>query len=339
MSTNRHFWSDAPACGWATYLWRTVAGRVSAPTVLPPSQALSPYADAVHPRLQLDGIMSEDAEEYSRFIEEHFYSVDSVGTLPIKMRLPKTLLEQRLGDGSWIGVSARTHNRRLVGCVFSKYAGFYERYEAGIVDYLCVAPTHRKTGVADALLRSLYVECMRRTQQRAVQFFRKEGAFKPLPPIWHDLYYGRPILRGLNSYSVEHGVFDRKLWTDYVNHKPAEDILLHDHRNIPSEIRYAFYGAVYVLYKPTYEYGPGEEAGRAILVDWWSLDSHIPLKELEESVLIIMDSLPYNYVYAPSVFPTVKTGYWRVEGTIGMYVFHLDPGVPFKRAVRSAVSW
>jgi hypothetical protein len=137
---------------------------------------------------------------------------------------------------------------------------------------------------------------------------------------------------------VEHGVFDRGLWSAYVKVKPAEDILLHNHRNYPSEIRYTFYGTVYVLYKPTYEYGPGEEAGRGILLDWWSLDPHIPLEELERTVLIIMDSLPYNYVYAPSVFPTVKSGVWRMEGTIGVYAFHLDPGVPFKRAVRSAAT-
>jgi hypothetical protein len=112
-----------------------------------------------------------------------------------------------------------------------------------------------------------------------------------------------------------------------------------NYRNEPSELRYAFYGSVYVIYKPTYEYGLGEESGRCMLVDWWSLDADIPAAVAEESVLIIVDSLPYNYVYAASSFPTVKSGVWRMEGTIGVYAFHLDPGVPFKRSVRSALTW
>lgn len=335
MST-RHFWADAPACGWATYLWRTVAGHPTPPALLPVAATLNPAADPIHPTLRLEKAAPAQAEEYSQFLEDNFYSA---GPVPLKMRVPKALIEDRLRSGGWIGAEARTRSGRLVGCVFSKGAGFLDRYETGIVDYLCVIPSQRKTGVADALLRALYHYCMNALTQRAVQFFKHEGAFKPLPPISHDLYYGRPVLRGLNSYRVEHGELRRELWNELLQKKPAEDIALMNYRNEPTELHYAFYGTVYVVYKPTYEFADGEETGRCMLVDWWSLDTHIPMSELEESVLIIVDSLPYNYVYAASTFPSVNGRVWRVEGTIGVYAFHLDPGVPFKRAVRSAVTW
>ena len=335
MST-RHFWSDAPACGWATYLWRSVAGRPTPPTVLPPTAGLRHDTDHTEPSMRLDEARPADAEEYCDFLQDHFYSS---GTIPLQMRVPKALMEDRLGAGAWIGAEARTRSGRLIGCVFSKGAGFLGSHETGIVDYLCVITSQRKTGVADALLRALYVYCMRAPTPRAVQFFKHEGMFKPIPPISHDVYYGRPVLRGLNPYSVEHGELIREVWGSYIQKKPSADIALMNYRNEPSELRYAFYGSVYVIYKPTYEYGPGEEAGRCILVDWWSLDDDIPMSVAEESVLIIADSLPYNYVYAPSSFPTVKSGVWRMEGTIGVYAFHLDPGVPFKRGVRSALTW
>ena len=344
MST-RHFWSDAPACGWATYLWRSVAGRPTPPTLLPASAGLNPDADPVHPSLRLDEARADDAEEYSQFLADHFYSA---GPIPLQMRVPKTLIEDRLRTGSWIGAVARTRSGRLIGCVFSKGAGFLRatysstlrtEAETGIVDYLCVISSQRKTGVADALLRALYVYSMRAPTPRAIQFFKHEGAFKPLPPISHALYYGRPVLRGLNSYRVEHGDVNREIWGSYIRKKPASDIMLMNLKNEPSELRYAFYGSVYVMYKPTYEHGPGEEAGRCILVDWWSLDDDIPMSVAEESVLIIVDSLPYNYVYAASGFPGVKPEVWRMEGTIGVYAFHLDPGVPFKRGVWSALTW
>jgi GNAT superfamily N-acetyltransferase len=340
--TTRHFWADAPACGWASYLWRTVAGRATQPTVLPTTAALNPAADPIHPSLRLEKAAAAEAEEYSQFLEDNFYSA---GPVPLKMRVPKALLEDRLKSGAWIGSTARTRSGRLVGCVFSKGAGFLDRYETGIVDYLCVIPSQRKTGVADALLRALYHYCMNAPTQRIVQFFKHEGAFKPLPPISHDLYYGRPVLRGMNSYRVEHGELTRELWGQLLHTKHQDDIALMNYRNEPSELRYAFYGTVYVVYKPTYEHAVSgkehaeEEAGRCMLVDWWSLDSHIPMSDLEESVLIIVDSLPYNYVYAASTFPSVNGRVWRVEGTIGVYAFHLDPGVPFKRCVRSAVTW
>ncbi len=335
MSTG-HFWSDAPACGWASYIWRSIAGRPTPPSILPTNSTLNPFDDPIHPRLQLDDAVAEDAEEYSQFITKHFYSAD---TIPVKMRIPKNLIEEKLASGAWVGVCARTHDRRLVGCVFSKYAGFFDAYEAGIVDYLCVSPNHRKMGVADTLLRSLYVSCMRRQQQRAIQFFRREGAFKPIPPISSDLYYGRPILRGLNSYRVEHGTLTKEVWASFLAAKSSTDIILMNYKNEPSELHYAFYGSVHVIYKPTYEYGPDEKDGRCILLDWWSDDKDIPGRVVDDSVLIIVDSLPYNYVYAASSFPTVKSDVWRMEGTIGVYAFHLDPGVPFKRGVWSSVTW
>jgi hypothetical protein len=103
-----------------------------------------------------------------------------------------------------------------------------------------------------------------------------------------------------------------------VNHNP----------NYETELYTTSYNETTVIYKPTHEYGENETAGRAIVVAW-----HGHAADYEAA----LDKIPYDYIYAPSSFPHNRPQ-WTVQGAIGLYIFHADPGIPYSRPLYSQLT-
>lgn len=317
-----HFWEHAPSIGWVSYLWRKIMGQPTNPVILPVNPIMLP----VSMDTDILPMKPENATEYADFLEKYFYTHSII---PTTLKLPHAHLEKNLTIKNWIGVEKRdpiTH--ALIGIVISKGAGVLGRESCGFVDYLCVHPTYRKTGIASQLLRSLYTSCVS-TDYRYVQFFVKEGGFSLLPSLSTETIIAKkPCVN--EHYSVEIKKMDRESWLSSKKKMDPTAIILQNYRqDVESELYVATYGASVVVFKPNYEFEYGQLQGSASIIDW-----HGNAEDNE----IIVNNISYDYVYASSKFPHVASIFWKTVGQQSTYAFHLDPGCPFERAVFSPLT-
>jgi hypothetical protein len=181
---------------------------------------------------------------------------------------------------------------------------------------------------------------------RYIQFFKKEGGFGLLPPVAHDVYVGRasvsasasasPGLKkeevGTSASADTKKKLDRLTWFNFLETQKMDGgtalALVNHNPNYETELYTTSYNETTVIYKPTHEYGENETAGRAIVVAW-----HGHAADYEAA----LDKIPYDYIYAPSSFPHNRPQ-WTVQGAIGLYIFHADPGIPYSRPLYSQLT-
>lgn len=342
-TTYPHFWTDAPTVGWPTYLWRKglqlFGASPAEPSLLPPSPTLPPCAIPSNTSYSVRRMDPACAADYADFLTAHFYPA----SLAIKLKLDKGEFANLLRSKQWVGVELRETGRgHIIGCVVSKAAGYIrladlKQASTGIVDYLCVDPGWRRRGLVYVLLRSLYAYCVE-SEGRYIQFFKKEGGFGLLPPVAHDVYVGR--IAGLKkeeagtSASTDKKKLDRLTWFNFLETNKMDQTgagalaLINHNPNYETELYTTSYNETTVIYKPTHEYGENETAGRAIVVAW-----HGHAADYEAA----LDKIPYDYIYAPSSFPHNRPQ-WTVQGAIGLYIFHADPGIPYSRPLYSQLT-
>jgi hypothetical protein len=346
MDKSDHFWPNAPTLGWASKIWRKITFSKSPPSILPPSPTMpftsmpkSPY------NTTLQRMTPEKSATYATFLEKNFYSA---GSVPVTLRIPDHVIKYYLENNSWIGVElVSSASQELIAIVISKGAGYIGKNPCGIVDYLCVAQRYRRLGMANTLLRALYVISME-SEGRAAQFFKKEGGFNILPYIALDTYIGRKTNGGYTPSSVSVHKLQNSDWAKYVNilrheHGLDNTIILANHTpTVESELFVISYRENHVIYRPTWEYGPGEQKGRAIIVAWYSsyetIIENVHDNDEGRTYDTIVDCIPCDYVYAPSNVPRSSAKEWRTEGSIGTYAFHVDPGTPFEKSLYSAIT-
>lgn len=335
------FWSDAPAIGWPTYLWRKIFGSPTEPALLPPTTALPHTPIPSNTSYSVGRADPGQAASYSAFLEKYFYEP----SLGITLKIPAEVIERYLRSKQWIGVELRSQaSGHIIGCVFSKAAGYIRFVKAtegevqscGVVDYLCVDGAWRGRGLVYVLLRSLYAYSVE-SDGRYVQFFKKEGGFSLLPPLTHTHYIGRRLL-GAGSDAIKK--LDRLTWFNFLQMSKMEDStyigLTNYNPNYETELMVASYNDCHVIYKPTWEHTNEDiSSSHAIVIAWYGLEDASTCYEKA------LDTIPHSYIYAPTTFPYDKnagSGFWTMKGSIGLYAFHLDPGVPYTRAVYSQLT-
>jgi hypothetical protein len=340
-TTYPHFWTDAPAVSWPTYLWRKglqlFGASPAEPSLLPPSPALPPCAIPSNTSYSVRRMDPAQAADYTDFLSAHFYPAD----LCIKLKLDNNQCADLLRSKQWVGVELReTGSGHIIGCVVSKAAGYMrladlKQAPTGIVDYLCVDPRWRGRGLVYVLLRSLYAYCVE-SDGRYIQFFKKEGGFGLLPPVAHDVYVGRigtGAKAGARANTDPKKKLDRLTWFNFLETQKMDGgqgqlALINHNPNYETELYTTSYNETTVIYKPTHEYGENETTGRAIVVAW-----HGHAADYEAA----LDKIPYDYIYAPSSFPHNRPQ-WTVQGAIGLYIFHADPGIPYSRPLYSQLT-
>ena len=339
-------WSIAPTIGWPTYLLRKIVGAPTSPTIIydpinvPPTPIQSTSSYSVNP------MDPGKAKHYSEFLEKHFYPKE----LGITLRVPESLLYEKLKSREWIGVEIRSKSINcIIGCAINKAAGYIGKDPCGIVDYLCVDPSWRKMGIADILLYTLYAYAVE-YEGRAGIFFKKEGGFKLAPPISYELYIGRRTIERNNRAPAEVTVqkLDRFHWNNLLEaHKEnGSDIIALAKHNInhETELQVASYNALHVIYKPTWEFSKDEAKGKAIVIAWYCGETAIRIhkgpqdNDIGQDYETIVNHIPYDFIYAPSSFPhitKVESTKWSVQGMMGVYCANIDPGIPFSRTLLS----
>lgn len=344
-----NFWDNASAIGWVKYLWRDLISTPTPPSVLPSSPQIPPIPVPSTTSYSVNHMIPSKSAEYVDFLEKNFYST----SFDIQLKIPAQIMAEYLGTGAWIGVEIREKTTdRIIGCVVSKAAGYMGANSCGLIDYLCIEPTWRKKGLFYILLQTVHAYSVE-LDARIPQFFKKEGWFKLIPPIMLRFYMGRRISEP-NRHAPAHvkiGKLDRGHWLKLIaahQENTTNHIALTKHNmNHETELWVATYNSMHVIFKPTWEFSKGEKKGRAIVIDWYSHEPTLKIYQgnqdnnIGQDYEIIINHLPYDYIYAPTNFPhmtKIESTRWSMEGAIGLYGVMIDPGTPFRRTVLSQLT-
>ena len=128
-------------------------------------------------RIKLATGFPSASTEYSVFLEKYFSkSSDWI------LQLPPDLIENGIRLLKWVSVEARTNDGQLIGVIFSiPFDEFYAPgfqgsplRNLGLVDYFCVHPSWRRSGVGTALLHKLFATT--KLFGRKAHIFASEGS-------------------------------------------------------------------------------------------------------------------------------------------------------------------
>ena len=275
-------------------------------------------------RIKLATGFPSASTEYSVFLEKYFSkSSDWI------LQLPPDLIENGIRLLKWVSVEARTNDGQLIGVIFSiPFDEFYAPgfqgsplRNLGLVDYFCVHPSWRRSGVGTALLHKLFATT--KLFGRKAHIFASEGSiftlFHKIPPFVKNSYIWRERLTETASLpSISISRFEELPYKIPDNSKifvgtntktvGTTDIIVLTAPIAPTA------PIAYVLVKPTYELKNNKPVGEVIT--WW--ENQIGLCD------IMLDSLKVFDIYvAPSHFQQTKK--WNKGATFAYYAFHFNP--------------
>jgi hypothetical protein len=341
---NRHFFQEAAYLSWPSWLFRKVFGNSQAPSLLESDLDKNPLPP-LPKGIQQQRAKPEYAKEYSLFLETYFYE----SSASVKLKIPEYILIKGLTERSLVGVEARDSQNRLVGCVFNQYAGLLningKEVPTGLVTWLCVSPTWRKTGLASCLLFFLYAY----SQPRKIHWWKNDGWIRsPLPPI-HTLtmYMRNKQLNRVQMAAVYKKAICRPVplasWRqEFINQwktRNESGIVLDDlNPSSPSSTLFKVYECIVstkssaaILLQPTFEVKTGQMQGCEII--GWAWKGYIPSHYEQAHFLeTMLDQLPYMWFEAPFEFPRLDH-LWTYSHKTSWSCIGLDPGIPCERPV------
>lgn len=297
-----HFWSDAPTVSWWTYLYRKFIDTTPVqPTLLPESQTLSKTKYPIAPGYSVFPLSTRKVREYSLFLKQHFYGPQTKAQLYI----PHQVLERHLEDQSWSGVELTTSSGALVGLVIQKRCVQTAPFPVACVEWICVHSAYRSRGLADILLRGLYVFSAQNHSTYA-HTFRKEGYALSIPPVKTET-----ILLRKRQHRL------RRTMTFTIQELPT-GVLIFETDSLKLWIQ------------PTYEILENSQHTFEILS--WEAKTVVSRERLPYLFEELIDALPAHIhaIYASSEFPHLDSLGWVYQGQQSWYAFHYDPGSPVR---------
>jgi GNAT superfamily N-acetyltransferase len=277
---------------------------------------------AIHSKYKITNCLPSASTEYSLFLKKYF-SKSSEWIL----QLPPDLIANGIRLFKWVAVEARTNDGELIGVIFSiPFDEFYAPgfqssplKNLGLVDYFCVHPSWRRSGVGTGLLHKLFATT--KLFGRKAHVFASEGSiftlFHKVPPFVKNSYIWReretaspppPPKININKFEkLPYKIPNNSKIFVGTNTKTAEttDIIILTSPTDPT---------AYVLVKPTYELKNNKPVGE--IITWW--ENHPGICD------IMLDSLKIFDIYvAPSNFQHTKK--WNKGATFAYYAFHFNP--------------
>ena len=310
----KRFFENPPAITWMTWICRKLLHHPLEPRILTTVPAITKSPTGVKPTQALP----QHAEEYSTFLANHY-------TTTAQLKIHPHLFEKYLGN-ALIGAEIRDVDKKLVGIVFSWYAGLFEKTPMGLITWLCVIPSWRKKGITDCLLYAVEVFA-----KRPIHWFRNDGWMKsPLPPVWTEAKMVRR--RNTNRPSIVlHQIslascIDRlrSSWNTQQN-----GIMLYDPTSASTSLLEIWeYKKTLLLVQPTFEVERGTKKRWCEVIYWVGHSAYETSMELE----VMIDNLSYDWIEAPTTMPHMDA-MWKVGGHSTWSVYGLDPGNPVMRPI------
>jgi GNAT superfamily N-acetyltransferase len=361
MTTEQHFFSEAPHVSWWEWLKRKSLGVFLSP--IEPRWISSNFAGNPIPKSITQTVPTKaspkNSAEYSQFLQRYFYP----SSAPIELCIPATTLSMLLESQTVIGAEIRNTSKQLIGCVFDIYAGHILGKPTGLVTWFCIHPDWRKKGIGSVLLFALY----KFSQPRKIHWWRNDMSLQsPLPPVYTELHLVRSkycIQTSISSPKYVHltrsslQVWKEDFKQTWLKKNPAglclENPATLGASEFPNgnpaitgnttitgntaitlqevwEAKFSKMRTVAILIQPTYEIQRNQQIRYCEILAYAWKDE--PKTEYEQAVLLerMLDQLPYERFEISISFPHLEHG-WISTGQTSWSCIGLDPGNPVQR--------
>lgn len=321
------FWKESPGPTWSDWFSSLVAC-----TGIPLAQPIRRFPLALAaPSDLFEYSIAKPNESASicQFLNEYFkITQKSVCCLPVE-RLSRGI------QSDWIVIVAR-ENQKIVGTVISRILGSLvfqmninaeqkqSRFSsADYIDFFCVHPEYRKSGVGSELLRQ--VDFYSSERGRPIHFFQKE--LTPLfviPPIWYGTYIFREtILSGSNNRRIE--TFHHQIKR---NPKTSFELQFTSPRS-SQDSRYYVNDCgnfkVHLAITNTYHMYQNAWLGEVLFYSVEDADDTVETKNIAAAIEEIIESAGYRYILMDESIPHLKQFNWIRDASYFIYAYNVNP--------------
>lgn len=319
------FWKSSPGPTWSDLFWSSFS--CSGVPIAQPIRRFR-FAKPSSPSFILGLAHPSEATAISEFLASHFQITESSSCC-----LPADRIRYGI-ETDWIVVVAK-QSKQIVGCVLCRFLGAVQFHilhqsqrkssqfpKSGYIDFFCVAPEFRSTGLSSLLLKA--VDYYSNEAGRAILFFQKEiSPLLQLPPIWSGTYISREVLKTIPSLSVERTrklpLFQQtaKFHISFVQKVQSHDTTyyLYDRGNFE----------IGVAITNTYHTYRGGSIGEVLFYRVQTEDSDVTSTQLASAIEEIIDSSEYRYILMDDSIPHLKQMPWKKDAPYYIYAYNVNP--------------
>lgn len=321
------FWKESPGPHWSDWISSlfSCSGVSLAQPIRRNPLALTTYAESVTYSLA----KSTEASTIVDFLSEHFKITQNA-----KCCLPVERLARGL-QSDWIMVLAKNEGK-IVGVVASRFLGSLmfqtlieselkqSKYSsADYIDFFCIHPDYRKTGIGSDLLKS--IDFYSSERGRPIHFFQKEIIpLSSIPPIWYGSYVVRQIILGNTTnprISLSQHQLKRKIQPEFTisfaNPRASQDsrYYVNDCGNFK----------IHLAITNTYHIFQNAWLGEVLFYSVEDADEEIPLKNIAAAIEEIIEIAGYQYILMDESIPHLKQFNWTRDASYFIYIYNSNP--------------
>jgi len=321
------FWKESPGPHWSDWISSifTCSGISLAQPIRRYPLALATSTESVIYSLA----KPTESMAIVDFLSQHFkITQNAVCCLPVE-RLARGL------QSDWIMVLAKDEGK-IVGVVASRFLGSIlfesivesERKQskyssADYIDFFCVHPDYRKTGIGSDLLKS--IDFYSSERGRPIHLFQKEiTPLSSIPPLWYGSYIVRQIILG-NSVNPRVSAYQhqlkRKIQPDFTisfaNARASQDsrYYVNDCGNFK----------VHLAITNTYHMVQNAWLGEVLFYSVEDAEEEILEKNIAAAIEEILEIAGYQYILMDESIPHLKQFNWTRDASYFVYIYNSNP--------------
>lgn len=322
------FWKDFPGPSWSDCFWSTFSCS-TIPFAHPIRRTKLPKPPSGSYQIVL--AKPHEASEISDFLQLHF-QITPLATCKLP---PERLL---LGiQTNWIVLLAK-QNGILVGVIISRPLGtltFHFQHNKSkkqstfsscdSIDFFCIEPNHRKSGLGSLLLR--YIDHLACEYNRPIHFFQKE--LTPLtkcPPLWCGTYIVREVFHSSSNHTIQQ--FSRP-HSQMSSNSSLFRITVSQKEKSLDTLEYSYNCGNFVLFLAitnSYHTFRNQPVGEVLYYRVSTEDnSDIARKSIAAALEEILESSSFSYILMDESFPHLKQMSWKKDAPYYIYCYNVNP--------------
>jgi hypothetical protein len=324
------FWEDCPGPHWSDWFW-----SVFSCSGLAFAQPIRRYPlDQPEKTSECSFFMAKptDSKEIVDFLSKNFTITENA-----ECALPEERLTRGI-QSDWIVVIAKDKGV-IVGTVISRALGSLSFQtviqsqpkrskfsSTDYIDFFCVAPDYRKTGVGSDLLK--YIDYYSSERGRPIHFFQKElSPLYVIPPLWNGTY----IYRETNQVGAVHQTTRIHISTSQKKRDMFQDLkitFLNPKSSLDS--RYFVYDCgnfkVHAAITNTYHLYKNCPLGELLFYSVEETTEKIGEKAIASAIEDIIEFSGYRHILMDESVPHLKQMNWKRDASYFIYAYNVNPG-------------
>ena len=331
------FWKNSPGPTWSDWFWSNVTCE-GIPHVFPIQRTKLPLPVSDN---TIRIVREQEIPELCEFLTEHFQvtqkSVCSLNTQDVQNGI----------DKGWVVVIAQDDAKKIIGCLmnwpldichFRKKAKYSIHYNAGFMNFFCVHPEYRKSGLGSELLH--YMIALLSQKGKFIHFFQKElSPLWMLPYVSHGRYIAREIQPSFPANDMIEEVNVKEYFKDHIEFSKRFTILFQPKKITGVTTLYKYDCGTYVVYlavaKIFHKHRNGGEIGEVLFFDYKTENPEVVTsKNIAAGIEEILEHTPYTYIIMDESIPYQEIRGWKKDAPYYTYCYNVNPrhfgNVPIK---------